>query len=357
MPPRQMSADRLDRTRPSICARAHRPASPRDPAAATGENHRLAQTSAAFNAPGRATSVSPRGHAAAAGERRQSLERTSRCASALPCLPAEHRRGIGEPHRRIAPLRHAAMPPQQANADNRSNAHRAARRDALPCRPAEHRRGIGEPRGRAYQRAQTHRPASPRGHAAAAGERRLARANAAFDMRTDASPRFTTRPCRRGRRTPTTARTHIALRFGAPLSPRRIGEPHRRIAPIRHAAMPPRQANADNRLSAHRPALWCSRRAPPRNRRTAQTRLSTPPGASPDSQRGHAAAIGERRQPLERTSRCASALPQNTAAESAERPSRETSLPLLKYAWTRTQLAWRVFSAPGKFEHLPNMRL
>ena len=83
-------------------------------------------------------------------------------------------------------------------------------------------------------------------------------------MRTDASPRFATRPCRRDRRTPTGSS----------------------------------EAAFDMRTDA-------------------SPRFTTRP----------AAAAGERRQPLERTSPCASALPQNTAAESANHTDASPALP------------------------------
>ena len=231
-PPRQANADRLERTRPSTCARAHRPALPRGHA----ETDRR----------GRRTPTTARAHIA--------LRTATRFGA-----PAEHRSGIGGTHGRIAPLRHAAMPKQTAATGERrparANAHRPARRDALPCLPAEYRRGIGEPhrriarfamrpcrrnrrtptgsseRGLRYAHRRiarfTTRPSRNRPPRQAKTDR-LAQTSAAFNAPRARHLRFATRPCRRGRRTPTIARAHIALRFGAPLSPRRTPQRNRR---------------------------------------------------------------------------------------------------------------------------------
>ena len=187
---------------------------------------------AAFDMRTDASPASPRGHAAAAGERRQALERTSRCALALPQNTAAEsaNRTDASP---ASPRGHVA-----ATGERRQPLERTS-----PCAP---RRAPLSPRRippRNRRTAQAHRPALPRGHAAAASE-------------TDRLPQ-------------------TSAAFNAP----------GRIAPLCHAAMPPRQANAD-RLERTRPSI-CARTHRP---------------ALP---RGHAAAAGERRQPLERASRCA----------------------------------------------------
>ncbi len=233
MPPRQANAD--NRSSAHRAALRRSPVSPPNTAAESANR----------------TDASPRfttRPAAAAGERRQPLERTSRCASALPQNTAAESANHTDAPPRFAMRPSRNRPPQQANADNRSNAHRAAHRDALPV--------------------------SPQNTAAESANRTDAPINA---------------PRRRDRRTPTTVRAHIALRFGAPLSPRRTPQRNRRNRTDASPALPRGHAAA---TGERRPA-----------RANAAFDMRT--GASPASPRGHAAAAGERRQSLERTSRCA----------------------------------------------------
>ena len=273
------------------------PVSPPNTAAESAE-----RTNAPINAHGR---IAPLCHAAmpkqtaAAGERRQPLERTSRCAPrralALPQNTAAEsaERTGASPRFATRPCRN--RPPRQANADRLERTHIALR--------AATRSPVSPPNTAAESANRTDAsPALPCGHAAATGEHRPARVNAAFDMRTDASP-----------------------------------------------ASPRGQVETDRR-GRRKPTDWHK-----------QARLSTPPGrATSVSPRGHAAAAGERRQSLERTSRCALALPclpaEHRSGIGGTAFAGDESAPFEMRMDAHTACL-AVFSAPGKFEHLPNMRL